>query len=117
VFEREGDVGDGSAVGHAGNLAGAVARGKDEQLPLRLRHGLDQGRHRGFGRSGDCSVDIKVRRTYAMTEERHEEAGRMAAQPLRRVAAGRSTCLIENCPSGRRTKVPPSRKLAVWCRR
>jgi hypothetical protein len=43
-------------------------------------------------------VDIKVRRTYAMTEERHEEAGRKAAQPLRRVAA---IAVVENPYAGR----------------
>jgi hypothetical protein len=43
-------------------------------------------------------VDIKVRRTYAITEERQEEAGRTAAQPLRRVAA---IAIVENPYAGR----------------
>ena len=43
-------------------------------------------------------MDIKVRRTYAITEERQEEAGRTAAQPLRRVAA---IAIVENPYAGR----------------
>jgi hypothetical protein len=43
-------------------------------------------------------VNIKVRRTYAVTEERHEEAGRAAAHPLRRVAA---VAIVENPYAGR----------------
>lgn len=38
-------------------------------------------------------MDIKVRRTYAVAEERHEEAGRGAPRPLRRVAA---IAVVEN---------------------
>lgn len=43
-------------------------------------------------------MNIKVRRTYAITEERHEEAGRPAAHPLRRVAA---IAIVENPYAGR----------------
>jgi hypothetical protein len=43
-------------------------------------------------------VNIKVRRTYAVVEERHEEAGRAAAHPLRRVAA---IAVVENPYAGR----------------
>jgi hypothetical protein len=43
-------------------------------------------------------VDIRVRRTYAITEERQEEAGRAAANPLRRVAA---IAIVENPYAGR----------------
>jgi Amino acid synthesis len=43
-------------------------------------------------------VNIKVRRTYAITEERHEEAGRAAAHRLRRVAA---VAVVENPYAGR----------------
>jgi len=43
-------------------------------------------------------VNIKVRRTYAMSEERHEEAGRAPAEPLRRVAA---IAVVENPYAGR----------------
>jgi Amino acid synthesis len=43
-------------------------------------------------------VTIKVRRTYAIIEERHEEAGRPAAAPLRRVAA---IAVVENPYVGR----------------
>jgi hypothetical protein len=43
-------------------------------------------------------VDIKVRRTYAIAEERHEEAGRGAPRPLRRVAA---IAVVENPYAGR----------------
>jgi hypothetical protein len=43
-------------------------------------------------------VDIKVRRTYAFAEERREEAGRGATQPLRRVAA---IAVVENPYAGR----------------
>jgi hypothetical protein len=51
-----------------------------------------------FSALGDCCVDIKVRRTYAITEERHEEAGRAAVHPLRRVAA---IAIVENPYAGR----------------
>lgn len=43
-------------------------------------------------------MNIKVRRTYAITEERHEEAGRSADRPLRRVAA---IAVVENPYAGR----------------
>jgi Amino acid synthesis len=43
-------------------------------------------------------VDIKVRRTYALAEERREEAGRGAPHPLRRVAA---IAVVENPYAGR----------------
>jgi hypothetical protein len=43
-------------------------------------------------------VNIKIRRTYAIVEERHEEAGRAAAHPLRRVAA---VAIVENPYAGR----------------
>lgn len=43
-------------------------------------------------------MDIKVRRTYAIAEERHEEAGRGATRPLRRVAA---IAVVENPYAGR----------------
>jgi len=43
-------------------------------------------------------VDIKVRRTYAIAEKRHEEAGRGAPRPLRRVAA---IAVVENPYAGR----------------
>jgi hypothetical protein len=43
-------------------------------------------------------VNIKVRRTYAIAEERHEEAGRAAAHRLRRVAA---IAVVENPYAGR----------------
>ena len=43
-------------------------------------------------------MDIKVRRTYAIAEERQEEAGRQAAHPLRRVAA---IAVVENPYAGR----------------
>ena len=43
-------------------------------------------------------MDIRVRRTYAITEERQEEAGRAAANPLRRVAA---IAIVENPYAGR----------------
>jgi Amino acid synthesis len=43
-------------------------------------------------------VHIKIRRTYAMLEERHEEARRTAAPPLRRVAA---IAVVENPYAGR----------------
>lgn len=43
-------------------------------------------------------MNIKVRRTYAITEERHEEAGRSAASTLRRVAA---IAVVENPYAGR----------------
>jgi Amino acid synthesis len=51
-----------------------------------------------FSALGDCCVDIKVRRTCAITEERHEEAGRAAVHPLRRVAA---IAIVENPYAGR----------------
>ncbi len=47
---------------------------------------------------GEPIVNIKVRRTYTITEERHEEAGRSAAHPLRRVAA---IAIVENPYAGR----------------
>jgi hypothetical protein len=43
-------------------------------------------------------VQIKIRRTYTVVEERHEEAGRSAAHPLRRVAA---IAVVENPYAGR----------------
>jgi hypothetical protein len=42
-------------------------------------------------------VNIKLRRSYAITEERHEEAGRAAVHPLRRVAA---IAVVENHYAG-----------------
>lgn len=43
-------------------------------------------------------MDIKIRRNYVVTEERHEEAGRRADRPLRRVAA---VAVVENPYAGR----------------
>lgn len=63
-------------------------------------------------------MNISVRRTYAITEERHEEAGRLAASPLRRVAA---IAVVENPYAGRYVEdlkrmvdasVPLGRKMA-----
>ena len=42
-------------------------------------------------------MNIKLRRSYAITEERHEEAGRAAVRPLRRVAA---IAVVENPCAG-----------------
>jgi Amino acid synthesis len=42
-------------------------------------------------------VNIKLRRSYAITEERHEEVGRAAVRPLRRVAA---IAVVENPYAG-----------------
>ena len=43
-------------------------------------------------------MNIKIRRRYAILEVRHEEAGRRAAEPLRRVAA---VAVVENPYAGR----------------
>jgi hypothetical protein len=43
-------------------------------------------------------VNIKIRRSFAIVEERKEEAGQAAAQPLRRVAA---VAVVENPYAGR----------------
>jgi hypothetical protein len=43
-------------------------------------------------------VNIKIRRSFVVVEERKEEAGRIAKQPLRRVAA---VAVVENPFSGR----------------
>lgn len=43
-------------------------------------------------------MNINIRRSFAIIEERHEEAGRPAAQPLRRVAA---VAVVENPFAGR----------------
>jgi hypothetical protein len=43
-------------------------------------------------------VKIKIRRSYVIVEERNEEAGRPAAQPLRRLAA---VAIVENPYAGR----------------
>jgi hypothetical protein len=43
-------------------------------------------------------VNIKIRRTFVMVEERREEAGRVAEAPLRRVAA---IAVVENPYAGR----------------
>jgi hypothetical protein len=43
-------------------------------------------------------VNIKIRRSFVIVEERKEEAGRMAEQPLRRVAA---VAVVENPYAGR----------------
>jgi hypothetical protein len=43
-------------------------------------------------------VHIKIRRTYALVEESHEEARRYASPPLRRVAA---IAVVENPYAGR----------------
>jgi hypothetical protein len=43
-------------------------------------------------------VNIKIRRSFVIVEERKEEAGRMADQPLRRVAA---VAVVENPYAGR----------------
>lgn len=43
-------------------------------------------------------MSIKIRRTFMMVEERHEEAGREAREPLRRVAA---VAVVENPFAGR----------------
>jgi hypothetical protein len=43
-------------------------------------------------------VNIKIRRSFVIVEERKEEAGRMADQPLRRVAA---IAVVENPYAGR----------------
>jgi hypothetical protein len=45
-----------------------------------------------------ANVNIKIRRRYAILEVRHEEAGRRAAEPLRRVAA---VAVVENPYAGR----------------
>ena len=43
-------------------------------------------------------MNIKIRRSFAIIEERREEAGRVAARPLRRVAA---VAVVENPYAGR----------------
>lgn len=43
-------------------------------------------------------MNIKIRRTFAIIEERKQEAGRIAGQPLRRVAA---VAVVENPYAGR----------------
>jgi hypothetical protein len=43
-------------------------------------------------------VNIKIRRSFVIVEERKEEAGRIADQPLRRVAA---VAVVENPYAGR----------------
>jgi hypothetical protein len=47
---------------------------------------------------GPKSVNIKIRRTFVMVEERREEAGKVAETPLRRVAA---VAVVENPYAGR----------------
>jgi amino acid synthesis protein len=54
-------------------------------------------RSEASSRLGDSSVNIKIRRTCAIIEERREEAGRAASHPLRRVAA---VAIVENPYAG-----------------
>src|SRR5438093_13587651 len=51
-----------------------------------------------FNTSGNDAVNINIRRSFVIVEERREEAGRIAEQPLRRLAA---IAVVENPYAGR----------------
>jgi hypothetical protein len=65
---------------------------------MQLTDCLTIGRIDGLKRGSGDAVNVKIRHSFIIVEEKREEAGRIAARPLRRVAA---VAVVENPYAGR----------------